>query len=131
MKALRSVATKHPLWFALAATLVWFLLSLVLTGVVTYGLSLLVASLLTLQTFVISVWWGALVLTGGSIWPAVMLHFVVNAAVAVQGISLPAVELELLAYTRVLLFSLPFGALGMGLLWRAARPLTLSKATSR
>jgi len=57
------------------------------TQVFTYGISLSTAVLLTLETFIIAIWWGALVLLGGSIWPTVMLHFVVNAVVAVQGLT--------------------------------------------
>jgi hypothetical protein len=100
-----------------------------LTNVFAYGVSLPAASFLTLETFVVSVWWGALVLLGGSIWPAVMLHFVVNAVVALQGLSRPMVEPDILAYSRVLWFSLPLGVLGIGLLLRAAPSLTLARAT--
>jgi membrane protease YdiL (CAAX protease family) len=84
----------------------------------TNDLSLPAVLLLTLETFVISIWWGALVVWGGSIWPAVMVHFVGNAVVAVQGLTVPMVEPTSLAYAQTLWFSLPLGVLGIGLLVR-------------
>lgn len=86
------------------------------TQVFTYGTSPSSALILVLQGFVISTWWGALVVLGGSIWPAVVLHFLVNAVVAVQGLSTPLVEPVILAYRQLLWFSLPLGALAIGLL---------------
>lgn len=70
-------------------------------------------------TFVISIWWGALVLAGGSIWHAVLLHFVGNAAVVVQGLSTPMLEPEHLLYERLMWFSLLLGLIGIGLLIKA------------
>jgi len=90
-----------------------------LTHVFTFGADLPSALILTLQSCVVAVWWGALVVVGGSIWPAVMLHFTINAMVAVQGFAVPMVEPGLLAYTRLLWFSLPLGALGILMLVRA------------
>jgi hypothetical protein len=80
------------------------------------GLSLPAAWLLVVQGCVIAVWWGALVLWAGSIWPAVLLHYVVNVVVAVQGLTVPMVRPDTRAYRRILWFSLPLGALGIGLL---------------
>jgi hypothetical protein len=37
------------------------------------------ALLLVLEGTIIAVWWAALVVGCGSIWPVVLLHFVVNA----------------------------------------------------
>jgi len=90
-----------------------------LTQVFTFGADLPSVLILTLQTCVVAVWWGALVVAGGSIWPGVMLHFTVNAMVAVQGLAVPMVEPGILAYTRLLWFSLPLGALGILMLMRA------------
>lgn len=87
-----------------------------ITQVFTYGTSLSSTLLLVLQGFVISIWWGALVVMGGSIWPAVILHFVVNAVVAVQGLTMPMVEPGILAYRQLLWFSLPLGVLATVLL---------------
>jgi len=91
-----------------------------LTQVASGGLSPSGALLLTLQTCVIAVWWGALVVAGGSIWPAVMLHSVGNAVVAVRGLDASLVEPEVVAYAGILCFSLPLGALAIALLRRAA-----------
>jgi membrane protease YdiL (CAAX protease family) len=91
-----------------------------ITQVFTHGTSLSSALLLVIQAFVISTWWGALVAMGGSIWPAVMLHFVVNAVVAVQGLTTPMVEPGILAYRQLLWFSLPLGVLAIGLLAKTA-----------
>ena len=90
-----------------------------ITQVFSHGVSPASALLLTLETLIISIWWGALVLLGGSIWPAVMLHFVVNAVVAVQGLTVPMVEPNILAYKRLLWFSIVLGVLGIGLLVQA------------
>ena len=90
-----------------------------LTQVFTHGVSLPSALLLILETCAVAVWWGALVVVGGSIWPAVMLHFTFNTIAAVQGLAAPTVEHGVLVYTRLLLFSLPLGALGTLMLARA------------
>jgi membrane protease YdiL (CAAX protease family) len=87
-----------------------------LTQVFTHGVSLASALFLVFQVFVISFWWGALVVMGGSIWPAVIFHFVVNAVVAVQGLTTPIMEPGILAYSQHLWFSLPLGVAAIGLL---------------
>lgn len=93
-----------------------------LTQVFSAGISPSAVLILTLQAVMISIWWGALVVVGGSIWPAVMLHFVVNALVAVQGLTVPMVEPGIIAYQRLAWFSLPLAALGIGLLAFAGIP---------
>ncbi len=84
--------------------------------VFTHRVPFFMALLLACETFIISIWWGALVLLGGSIWPAVMLHFVPNAVVAVQGLTVPIAEPGIVIYRRILLFSIPLGVLGIWLL---------------
>ena len=91
-----------------------------ITQVFTFGISLKAVLILTLETFVISIWWGALVLLGRSVWPAVMLHVVVNAIVAVQGLTTTVVIPDIRAYSLLLGFSIPLGLLGIGLLVRQA-----------
>lgn len=76
---------------------------------------------LFLQTLVISFWWGALVVAGKSIWPAVLAHFTGNAVVALQGLTFPAIEPLTLGYLRWLLFSLLLGIAGGVLLAKTAR----------
>jgi membrane protease YdiL (CAAX protease family) len=99
-----------------------------ITQVFTHGTPLSSALVLTIQTTVISILWGALVLLGGSIWPAVMLHFVVNAVVAAQGLTVPMVEPETLAYRRLLGFSIPLAVLGIGLLIQAGPQVVVTEA---
>jgi membrane protease YdiL (CAAX protease family) len=90
-----------------------------LTHVFTYGVSLSSASLLTAQTFVVAIWWAALVVRSGGIWPAVFAHFVVNAVVALQQLSTPMIGNESVVYARLLAFSLLLGVLGIAMLARA------------
>lgn len=80
------------------------------------GVSLSSGLILILEGSIVSIWWGALVLWGGSIWPAILAHFIGNAIISVQGLVIPMVEPEILAYTRLLIFSLPLGILGIALL---------------
>lgn len=86
------------------------------TQVFTHAAGVPSALLLTLQTSIVAIWWGALVLLSGSIWPAVAAHIGVNAVVALQGLAEPLVQPELLAYRALLGFSVPLGALAVGLL---------------
>ncbi len=92
-----------------------------LMQVATGGLSTSMAWLLVLQSFFISLWWGVLVLFGGSLWPAVALHFAGNALVAVQGLASAVISPEGLAYERLLWLSLPLAVLGAGLLMYTLR----------
>jgi membrane protease YdiL (CAAX protease family) len=80
------------------------------------GVSRPAALLLIAQAWVIAVWWGALVLWSGTFWPAVLLHFVPNVLVATQGLTVPMVTPDTLAYRRFLWFSVPLGVLGIVLL---------------
>ena len=86
--------------------IVWFLSS---------GISLSTV-LLLVETVFISVWWAGMVLKGGSIWPAFLAHFVVNTVVALQSISGSIIQPDLQVYTKLLLFSMPLGAIGFWLL---------------
>jgi membrane protease YdiL (CAAX protease family) len=86
--------------------IVWFLSS---------GISL-ATSLLLAEAIIISIWWAALVLKGGSIWPAFLAHFAVNTVIALQGISVSIIQPDLQVYIRLFLFSLPLGVIGIWLL---------------
>jgi membrane protease YdiL (CAAX protease family) len=86
--------------------IIWFISS---------GISLATVLLLAEAT-IISIWWSAMVLKGGSIWPAFFAHFVINAIVAVQGISNQIIQPELNAYILLLLFSIPLGLFGFWLI---------------
>lgn len=86
------------------------------------GVSLRSILWLVAESFIIAVWWGALVLWGGSIWPAVVLHLVGNTLIAAQGLVTPVITPESLAYQRAFWFGLPLGVLGMLLLLLQSRP---------
>jgi membrane protease YdiL (CAAX protease family) len=86
--------------------IIWFIPS---------GISLITALLLA-ETTIISIWWAALVLKGGSIWPAFFAHFIINTIVGVQGISNQLVQPELNVYLLLLLFSMPLGIMGCWLM---------------
>lgn len=111
--------TKKGLIKSVALTSLLFA-ALHLLQVFTSGVSLSSALVLAAETGIVSFGWGALVLWGGSIWPAVMLHFVSNAVVAVQGLVIPTVKPDILAYSHLLWFSMLLGMLGIGLLVRTA-----------
>ncbi len=89
-----------------------------LSHVFTSGASLSSALLLIVEAGIVSIWWGALVIWGKTIWPAVMLHFIVNAVVGVQNLTTPMIEPDILVYQRLLWFSTLLGVLGIGLLAR-------------
>ncbi len=90
-----------------------------LPQVLAGGASPAAALYLFAETLAISLWWSALVLWGGSIWPAALLHFVGNSVVAAYGAATPIVS-DSGAYARLLCFNLPLGLLGLGLLLRVA-----------
>ena len=86
-------------------------------GALSSGFSLALG-LLLVEALIISIWWAALVLKGGSIWPAFFAHFIINAIVAIQGISNQIIQPEVNAYLLLLLFSLPLGLIGYWLINR-------------
>lgn len=75
----------------------------------------LALSLLLIETLIVSLWWAALVLIGGSIWPAFFAHFIINVIVAVQSLSSPVMQPEFNTYLLLLLFSIPLGLIGFWL----------------
>ena len=100
-----------------------------ISHVFTHGAPLASALVLTLETFVISIWWGALVLYGGSIWPAVALHFFVNTVVALQGLVVPMIQPAIQANQRLLGFGFLLGLLAIGLLAQAGSGHTLPEVS--
>jgi membrane protease YdiL (CAAX protease family) len=88
--------------------IIWFISS---------GISLATVFLLA-EGMIISIWWAAMVLKGGSIWPAFFAHFVVNTVIALQGISGTIIQPDLQVYIKLFLFSLPLGIFGF---WLTAR----------
>jgi hypothetical protein len=77
------------------------------------------ATLMTMVSSVVSgLWWGALVLLGGSLWPAVVIHAAANASVQIAAASLGGLEAGLADYALATAAGLPLaiGALGL-LMW--------------
>jgi membrane protease YdiL (CAAX protease family) len=77
------------------------------------------ATLMTMVSSVVSgLWWGALVLLGGSLWPAVVIHAAANASVQIVAASLGGFEAGLADNALATAAGLPLaiGALGL-LMW--------------
>ena len=95
------------------------------TATFSSGLSGTSLLLLITEAFIISIWWGALVLNGRSIWPAFMAHYAVNTVVALQASSVSFIEPKTETYTRILLFSIPLGISGIWLLLQTFKRQTV------
>jgi membrane protease YdiL (CAAX protease family) len=92
------------------------------TQIWTVGLPRAAAGYLVLQTFLTALWWGALVVFGGSLWPVVFAHAAVNALMALQGLAGPMAVPAVQGYRQLLFYSLLPGAAGLLLLWRVSLP---------
>jgi membrane protease YdiL (CAAX protease family) len=64
-------------------------------------------------TFVTGLWLGLLVLGVGTLWPAVLLHTVSNAAILIKGLASPWLDPALLGYVRATLFELILVLVGL------------------
>lgn len=82
--------------------------------------SLQSALVVSLASFISALWWGAIVSLWASVWPAVVLHAVSNAAVLVKLLAEPGMMLADSAFLLAGLFELPLVILFLGLLWRSA-----------
>ncbi len=85
---------------------------------VVVGQPVSVISVLLLNTLISSFWWGALVLYGGSIWPAVILHALSNMVVQIWALYVLTIEPAIWAFGRATLLELPLLVLGVYLLMR-------------
>jgi len=86
--------------------------------VVFWNLSLPAVVFLILETFIIAIWWSSLVIKGGSIWPAVLSHFLINAFLGMQDEAKSLAQPEYLFYLKLLLFSVPLGITGLWIIKR-------------
>jgi len=78
-------------------------------------------TLMTILNAVVSgLWYGALVLLGGSIWPAVLLHAATNAAFQMGGASLPNFDPSVADYALATAAELPLVIASLWLLLRRA-----------
>jgi membrane protease YdiL (CAAX protease family) len=84
------------------------------------GSSLESAAAVVLECVVSGVWWAAIVLYGGSIWPAAVIHAVSNMAVLVKALSIPGLALPISGYVMASVLELPLVVLGVWLLVRLA-----------
>ncbi len=73
-----------------------------------------------LNAFIGGLWYGALVLLGGSIWPVVLLHAAGNASVQIVAASLPGFDPSAADYALATVADLPLVVAGLWLLLRKA-----------
>ena len=71
-----------------------------------------------LNCFVSGLWWGALVLLGGSLWSAVLIHAAINASFQIGAASLTAFDPSAVDYALATLAELPLAIAGFWLLLR-------------
>jgi membrane protease YdiL (CAAX protease family) len=83
------------------------------------GSSFNTALLVSVESFVSAVWWGAIVLIGISIWPTVVIHTVSNLSVLIRLLTLPGFVLSGSGFVLVALFQLPLVIIFMWLLLRS------------
>ena len=82
----------------------------------------------TLNCFVSGLWWGALVLMGGSIWPAVVIHAASNASVQIVAAGLTRFDPTVADYAVATAAELLLVIAG---LWLLLRRLPVSISTER
>lgn len=70
------------------------------------------------DTLLSGVYYAALVLSGGSIWPVVLWHGLLNAAASARAVGIPDFEETVSAWALVVLCNLPLLLYGVCLLWR-------------
>jgi carboxyl-terminal processing protease len=76
-------------------------------------------TLMTMLNCTVSgLWWGALVLVGGSIWPAILLHAVSNASYQITALGLGGIGPTVAAYAAATAAELPMVIAGLWLVLR-------------
>jgi membrane protease YdiL (CAAX protease family) len=73
-----------------------------------------------LNAFIGGLWYGALVLLGGSIWPVVLLHAAGNASVQIAAVTFPGFDPSAVDYALATAADLPLVIAGLWLLLRKA-----------
>jgi membrane protease YdiL (CAAX protease family) len=71
-----------------------------------------------------SLWWGAIVLRWGSVWPVVLIHAATNWVLQTKALSLPGYHGTAGAYALAVLLGLPLAALGLWWISRDWQGLT-------
>jgi membrane protease YdiL (CAAX protease family) len=83
-----------------------------------FGKPALQTTLTSLSAFQAGIYYGAFVLTSGSIWPAVLFHGLVGAAVNVKVIGEPEYKETVSSGVRMVLLNLPVVIYAVYLLWK-------------
>jgi membrane protease YdiL (CAAX protease family) len=76
------------------------------------------ALLVSLESFVNGIWWGAIVLLGVSIWPTVILHAIANLSILIRLLAVPGFALPGAGFILASLLQLPLIVVFMWLLLR-------------
>jgi membrane protease YdiL (CAAX protease family) len=84
----------------------------------TIGVPLEIVLLVIVNCILSGLWWGALVLRWGSLWPVIVLHGLSNLVVQVKGLTSISIEPATMAYIRGTLLELPLVIFGVWLLLR-------------
>ena len=84
----------------------------------TVGVSLTVVLLVIVNCILSGLWWGALVVRWGSLWPVIVLHSLSNLVVQVKGLTSASIEPATMGYIRGTLLELPLVVFGVWLLLR-------------
>jgi membrane protease YdiL (CAAX protease family) len=85
---------------------------------VAFGKPAIQSTLMSLSAFQAGIYYGAFVLTSGSIWPTVVFHGLVGAAVNVKLIGKPEYKETVSAGVRMVLLNLPVVIYAVYLLWK-------------
>ena len=78
-----------------------------------------------LISLISGIWYAALVLRWGSLWPVIVIHAVTNNIFLVKGLSTVMVQPEVMAYTRAALAEVPLLLIGVWLLMKIPLRKTL------
>jgi membrane protease YdiL (CAAX protease family) len=85
---------------------------------VAFGKPVLQSTLMSLSAFEAGICYGAFVLASGSIWPAVVFHGLVNAAVNIKLMDKPEYKETVPSGIRMVLLNLPIVMFAVYLLWK-------------
>ena len=87
----------------------------------TVGISLTIVLLVIVNCILSGLWWGALVVRWGSLWPVIVLHGLSNLAVQAKGLTSASIEPVSMGYIRGTLMELPLVIFGVWLLLRMSQ----------
>jgi carboxyl-terminal processing protease len=118
MRSMKRFATEHPLSFVILATLAWILMVGVAAVIAAWALQAPVASLLPQSLGMLVATACLLVVMGGSIWPAVLLHAASNASFQITALSLGGIDPSVVDYLAATAAELPLGIAGLWLVLR-------------